>query len=57
MARKRSKARGKVAKTMREYAKGRLHSGSKKGPKVKNARQAKAIALSQARRDYGEDAV
>ena len=38
----------KVAKVMREYKKGTLHSGSKKGPKVKSRKQAVAIALSEA---------
>lgn len=40
----------KVAKVMREYKKGDLHSGSKKGPVVKSRPQAIAIALSEARR-------
>lgn len=40
----------KIAQTMREYKHGKLRSGSKKGPKVKNRKQAVAIALSQARR-------
>jgi hypothetical protein len=35
---------------MREYKKGELHSGSKKGPKVTNPKQAMAIALSESRR-------
>ena len=35
---------------MREYKKGELHSGSKKGPEVKNRKQAVAIALSEARK-------
>jgi hypothetical protein len=39
---------GKVAKVMREYKAGELHSGSKKGPKVTNPKQAIAIALSEA---------
>lgn len=39
---------GKVAKVMHEYGKGELHSGSKKGPKVTNPKQAVAIALSEA---------
>lgn len=38
----------KVATVMREYKKGTLHSGSKKGPKVKSRRQAVAIAMSEA---------
>jgi hypothetical protein len=41
---------GKVAKVMGEYKKGELHSGSKKGPVVKNPKQAIAIALSEARK-------
>jgi len=42
------KKQKKVAKVMREFKKGKLHSGSKKGPKVKNRKQAIAIALSEA---------
>jgi len=38
---------GKVRKVMREFKEGTLHSG-KKGPVVKNRKQAVAIALSQA---------
>jgi hypothetical protein len=38
----------KIAKVMREYKAGKLHSGSKKGPVVKNPKQAMAIALSEA---------
>ena len=34
---------------MKEFKHGTLHSGSKKGPKVKSRRQAVAIALSEAR--------
>ena len=37
----------KVAKVMREFKAGTLHSG-KKGPVVKSRKQAVAIALSQA---------
>jgi hypothetical protein len=44
------KGRNKVAVTMREFKKGTLHSGSKKGPKVRGRKQAIAIALSQARK-------
>lgn len=40
---------GKVAKVMHEYKSGELHSGSKKGPKVTNPKQAIAIALSEQR--------
>ena len=48
MAKKPTKAQKKVAKVMREYAAGKLHSGSKKGPIVKNPAQARAIAMSEA---------
>ena len=40
----------KVGKVMREYKAGALHSSSKKGPKVKNRKQAIAIALSEGRK-------
>lgn len=39
----------KVKKVMGEFKEGTLHSG-KKGPVVKNPKQAIAIALSQARK-------
>ncbi len=39
----------KVAKVMTEFGKGKLHSGSKKGPIVKSQKQAVAIALSEAK--------
>jgi hypothetical protein len=38
----------KIAKVMGEYKAGKLHSGSKKGPKVTSEKQAMAIALSEA---------
>lgn len=44
----------KVEKVMREFKKGKLHSGSKKGPRVKGRRQAIAIALSEGRRAVGK---
>ncbi len=44
------KAKGKIEKVMEEFKEGALHSGSKKGPKVKNRKQAVAIALSEARK-------
>lgn len=44
---KKTKASKKVAKVMREYGKGELHSG-KGGPVVKSQKQAVAIALSEA---------
>lgn len=40
----------KVRQTMHEFKHGELHSGSKKGPLVRNRKQAVAIALNQARR-------
>lgn len=44
------KQKKKVAKVMHEFKEHELHSGSKKGPVVKNPRQAVAIALSEAKR-------
>ena len=38
----------KIAKVMGEYKAGTLNTGSKKGPIVKNPKQAIAIALSSA---------
>ena len=38
----------KEAKVMHEFKAGALHSGSKKGPVVKNKKQAIAIAMSEA---------
>jgi len=40
----------KVKKVMKEFASGKLHSGSKKGPVVTNPRQAVAIGYSEARK-------
>lgn len=45
-------AKDKVAKVMGEYKRGTLHSGSKKGPKVKSRKQAVAIAMSEAGKSY-----
>jgi hypothetical protein len=45
---KKTKTEKKISKVMREYKAGKLHSGSKEGPKVKNPKQAVAIALSEA---------
>jgi Family of unknown function (DUF6496) len=44
-----AKKKGKIEKVLHKYKEGDLHSGSKKGPKVKNRKQAVAIALSEAR--------
>ena len=45
---KKTKGAKKVAKVMREFKSGTLHSG-KKGPVVKSKKQAIAIALSEAK--------
>lgn len=45
---KMTKSEKKIGKVMSEYGKGKLHSGSKKGPVVKSQKQAIAIALSEA---------
>jgi hypothetical protein len=45
---KMTKAAKKIGKVMGEFKAGKLHSGSKKGPEVRNPKQAIAIALSEA---------
>ncbi len=40
----------KIKKVMKEFSSGELKSGSKKGPKVTNPKQALAIAYSEARK-------
>jgi uncharacterized protein DUF6496 len=45
----RPKGRTKVKTVMHEFKEGTLHSGSSKGPLVKNPKQAVAIALSEQR--------
>jgi hypothetical protein len=42
--------KAKVGKVMKEFGKGELHSGSKKGPIVTNPKQAVAIGYSEARK-------
>ncbi|MGQ0645016.1 MAG: DUF6496 domain-containing protein [Elusimicrobiota bacterium] len=49
MARYGKKSQEKVKKTMHEYKRGKLRSGTS-GKKVKSRKQAIAIGLSQARR-------
>jgi hypothetical protein len=44
------KGAAKVGIVMHEFGKGKLHSGSKKGPEVSNPKQAIAIALSEGRK-------
>lgn len=46
-----SKKEKKIATVMREYKKGKLKSGSKKGPKVKSRKQAIAIAIAESEKD------
>lgn len=40
----------KIEKVMKEYKKGSLHSGSKKGPVVTSKKQAVAIAISESKK-------
>jgi len=47
---KKLKKPNKIEKVMHEFKEGVLHSGSKKGPKVSNRKQAVAIAISEARK-------
>ncbi|MGJ0429591.1 DUF6496 domain-containing protein [Methylobacter sp.] len=50
-----SKPKKKFSRVMKEFKEGKLHSGSKKGPKVKNPKQAVAIAYSEERRKASKD--
>lgn len=51
VAKKHSKpGHAKFKKVMKEFKAGKLHSGSKKGPKVVSPKQAVAIAFSEDRR-------
>jgi Zn-dependent oligopeptidase len=47
---KMKKGKKKIAKVMSEFSKKMLHAGSEKGPIVTKPAQAKAIALSEARK-------
>jgi hypothetical protein len=47
---KMSKGKKKIKRVMHEFKEHELHSGSKKGPLVKNPKQAIAIALSESRK-------
>jgi hypothetical protein len=47
---RRVKGKDKIHKVMGEFKRGKLHSGSKKGPTVKSRKQAVAIAMSEAGR-------
>lgn len=44
------KGRAKAERVFHEFGQGKLHSGSKRGPTVTNAKQATAIALSEGRK-------
>jgi hypothetical protein len=44
------KANEKIHKVIKEFEEGKLHSGSKRGPQVKNLKQAVAIGISEAKR-------
>ena len=46
-----SKKEKKIEKVMHEYKEDKLHSGSKKGPIVKNPKQAIAIAISESKKN------
>lgn len=50
MAKESKKAKSKIKKVMHKYKEGELHSGSKRGPKVKSRKQAVAIALSESKK-------
>ena len=43
--------KSKVEKVLKEFKENKLHSGSKKGPKVKSRKQAMAIVLNSARKE------
>jgi hypothetical protein len=45
-----SKAEKKVKRAIGEFERGKLHSGSKKGPIVKSKAQAEAIGYSEAKK-------
>lgn len=50
MAKETKSQQKKIKKVMHEFKESKLHSGSKKGPIVKNPKQAIAIALSESRK-------
>jgi hypothetical protein len=50
MAKESKAASTKIEKVMKEFKEGKLHSGSKKGPRVTNPKQALAISMSEARK-------
>lgn len=52
---KKSKMKKKMDVVFKEFGEGKLHSGSKKGPIVKNPKQAVAIAFSEGRKEEGHE--
>jgi hypothetical protein len=50
MAKRKAAMQAKMHKVMGEFQKGKLHSGSKKGPEVTSRKQAIAIGLSEGRK-------
>jgi len=48
-----AKRERKVERVMHEFSEDKLHSGSKRGPKVRSRAQAVAIGLSEAKRRVG----
>jgi hypothetical protein len=50
MAKESKKAKGFIKEEMHKFKEGKLHSGNKKGPEVKERSQAIAIALDSARK-------
>ncbi len=50
MAKESPKAKKKIKKVVKEFEKNELHSGSKKGPLVKDKAQALAIGYSEAKK-------
>ena len=51
------KSKDKMATVMGEFKRGKLHSGSKKGPKVKSRKQAIAIGMNEAGKGKGDMAM
>ncbi len=50
MAKVSGRSSRKVGKVMGEFKRGKLHSGSKRGPRVTSRKQAVAIAMSEKRK-------
>jgi hypothetical protein len=50
---KKNKSNSKIEKVMREFGEGKLHSGSKTGPKVRSKKQKVKIVLEEKKRHGG----